>query len=327
MRKDVMINLDASIFENTDSWENFKYKIEKYYNADYSEIGRKYEIFAKYYFMLESECREDYKSVWLYNEIPTNIRDSLNLTKIEHGIDLLLEDHDNNFYAVQCKYRANEDSKLSWSKDKIANLFGYSNKIENYIVFSNASDLDDVSQTRTSKFQFISIADMLKLEDTFFKDVHIYIKENKRINLSIKYKPREHQEKAITSALQHYLKNDRGQLILPCGAGKTLTSLWIKEALNGNDCLVLLPSLALLKQIKSDWKKQSNSHFDYICVCSDDDIDKADNDTTNIKLYDVDIKVTTNPDEINCFLGKNKKKVIFSTYQSVDIVIPNSFYP
>jgi predicted helicase len=41
---------------------------------------------------------------------------------------------------------------------------------------------------------------------------------------------------------------DRGQLIMACGTGKTLTALFIAERLESKRTLVLLPSLSLLKQ-------------------------------------------------------------------------------
>jgi predicted helicase len=60
-------------------------------------------------------------------------------------------------------------------------------------------------------------------------------------------------------------------LILPCGAGKTLVSLWIKKALNVKHTLVLVPSLALLKQIKNEWNANNEHYIPYICVCSEKD--------------------------------------------------------
>ena len=40
---------------------------------------------------------------------------------------------------------------------------------------------------------------------------------------------------------------------MACGTGKTLTSLWIKEALNAKRTLVLVPSLGLLSQTLREW--------------------------------------------------------------------------
>ncbi len=61
-------------------------------------------------------------------------------------------------------------------------------------------------------------------------------------------KPREHQREAIRDVLKGFTKSGRGQLIMACGTGKTLASLFIKEKLDAERVLVLVPSLSLLKQ-------------------------------------------------------------------------------
>jgi predicted helicase len=45
-------------------------------------------------------------------------------------------------------------------------------------------------------------------------------------------KPREHQREAIKAVVKGFTKSDRGQLIMACGTGKTLTSLFINEKLD-----------------------------------------------------------------------------------------------
>ena len=64
-------------------------------------------------------------------------------------------------------------------------------------------------------------------------------------------KPSQHQTqqiKAIEDATAGLRTPDRGQMIMACGTDKTFTTLWIKEALEANTTLVLLPSLSLLSQ-------------------------------------------------------------------------------
>ena len=91
--------------------------------------------------------------------------------------------------------------------------------------------------------------------------------------------PREfrgHQVRAIRSAAEHYRQHDRGQLILPCGTGKTATAAGIREKLDAESTLVLLPSLVLVKQVKDEWNAWRSRPYDSMCVCSDDDA--ADDD-------------------------------------------------
>lgn len=127
--------------------------------------------------------------------------------------------------------------------------------------------------------------------------------------------PRDYQRDAIDAVIEGFKLFDRGQLILPCGAGKTLTSLWITQEIGANKALVVVPSLSLLKQIKDEWVKEGND-FPRLCVCSEKDIDT--NDSIMIKTSEIDSSVTTDPDTIRNFMSDNEKFVIYSTYQSLD---------
>jgi predicted helicase len=69
-------------------------------------------------------------------------------------------------------------------------------------------------------------------------------------------KPREHQREAIRDMLKGFTKSDRGQLIMACGTGKTLTSLFIREKLDAERVLFLVPSLSLLKQTMQVWRER-----------------------------------------------------------------------
>jgi predicted helicase len=62
------------------------------------------------------------------------------------------------------------------------------------------------------------------------------------------YKPRDDQSAIINKAVYHFQENDKGLLIIPCGGGKTLISLWITQRLNFNTILIGVPNKLLLKQ-------------------------------------------------------------------------------
>ncbi len=62
--------------------------------------------------------------------------------------------------------------------------------------------------------------------------------------------PKLEQTLIIDSAVHHYQSNDKGLLILPCGAGKTLISLWITQKLNSNTIIIGVPNKLLLEQWK-----------------------------------------------------------------------------
>ena len=313
----------AKLLQDISEWESLKNKLESLYNTSLQKDGKKstlagklFEYFAKYYFICHPLYQNEFNNIWLFEEIPLDVKVSLNINHVDHGIDLLLEDKNNSYIAVQCKFKNDENCTLGWSKDKLGNLFGFASEIDKLIIFSNASEIDDVSKTRTENLCFLSIKDLLELDEVFFNNLQTYLQNATRLSYK-KAEPFDYQKNIIKTVSSYFEGNDRGKLILPCGTGKTLVSLWIKEALDVNLTLFLVPSLNLIRQTKNEWIKNSNIPFEYIIVCSELDIDN-EQDSSNIKLYDLDSFVTDEPTKIKGFIKKESKskKVIFSTYQS-----------
>lgn len=67
------------------------------------EHGTKYEHYVK------SFLKNKYKSIWLWNEIPSNILHTLNIISESQsicddiGCDILAETNDNQYHFIQCK--------------------------------------------------------------------------------------------------------------------------------------------------------------------------------------------------------------------------------
>ena len=133
-----------------------------------------------------------------------------------------------------------------------------------------------------------------------------------------KYTPREDQNTAIEKVVQGFAEYGRGQLILPCGTGKTFTSLWIKEEMQPRVTLVLVPSLSLLKQTKDRWDEQKQVDFNYLCVCSDKTVDEIDEDSVTVDLSTLGENVTEDPEVIKRYLSQGSADlVVYCTYQSL----------
>ncbi len=155
-----------------------------------------------------------------------------------------------------------------------------------------------------------------------------------------KLSPLPHQQRAIEAVLKGFEKYDRGKLIMPPGTGKTYTSIKIAESLVGDSgwVLFLAPSIALLDQTIREYHLKSEYQVNAYAVVSDDkvgrlstkkktEIDDDENniiDTTNWhKLSLLSYPATTTANELikNLRFEPNKLNVIFSTYQSLDVLI------
>ncbi|MBU3715258.1 MAG: helicase, partial [Ferruginibacter sp.] len=151
-------------------------------------------------------------------------------------------------------------------------------------------------------------------------DYPVSYAEINRVSVKPKPTPRPHQVEAINAVKEGFLAEERGQLIMACGTGKTYTTLWIKEALKSSSTLVLLPSLGLLSQTLHEWTSAKNIDFSVLCVCSDDSVGKKSTDEFVHDVSDLAFPVTSSVDEIRNFLNQSGDKVIFSTYQSSNLI-------
>jgi len=303
----------GSAIHNAKSWDEIFHALKGNPNS-----GKLFEEFCKFYFLAEPSVKNDYKHVWLFSETPIPLKKRLNLAQVDHGVDLVLEEKSGELSVVQCKFRGDQNSFLSWSKDKITNLFAEGDKADKLIVFTNASGLDKHSFKKgADKFKLLTVGDLLAITPQTIQSI-VCLLEKKNPKIIPKAMPRPYQRKAIESIVSGFENFDRGQLILPCGAGKTLLALWVKEALKPRKTIVLVPSLALLRQVKHEWNQHQKKWSNYLCVCSEKDITKDDlKDIPVVHTYEIDGPVTTDPKQIKKFLNKSEDLIIYSTYQSL----------
>lgn len=61
-------------------------------------------------------------------------------------------------------------------------------------------------------------------------------------------KPRDFQQEIINNCLSHFSTEDKGILVLTCGVGKTLISLWVAKQLGSQKIVIGVPTIVLLEQ-------------------------------------------------------------------------------
>ena len=156
------------------------------------------------------------------------------------------------------------------------------------------------------------------------------------VTVKAKKKLRYYQEKAIQSALKHFRENDRGQLIMAPGTGKTFTSLKIAEAMAKEankeqyTILYLVPSIQLLTQTLRGWNNDTEMTMSSMAVTSDRNASrgsvKQDESNIAIKASDIGYPATTSSKKVveNYLelMTRPKKEllVVFGTYQSIDVL-------
>ena len=278
---------------------------------DSNKRGEFFEkVFIPWFLKTDPEWSTKVKQIWLWDEYPGRWgRDC--------GIDLVYEDRQGNHWAVQSKCvapdreisKAEIDSFLSESND--SRIYGRLLIASTDGIGKNALQVLERQEKQIVCF----LREHFQQSEIEFPSSPDDLASGRRKN---RRKPRPHQEEAIKNVLAGFKGADRGQLLMACATGKTLTSLWIKEALNANRTLVLLPSLSLLSQIRREWVRSSKTDLNWICVCSDKSVvnqDKTVDDWIE-NVSGLGVPVTSDSEEIRQFLQGNEGGVIFSTYQS-----------
>lgn len=98
------------------------------------------------------------------------------------------------------------------------------------------------------------------------------LKSNIMNKQTVPYKPRNDQTIIINKSVKHFQQYDKGMLILMCGAGKTLISLWIAQQMDSNTILIGVPNKLLLTQ----WEEVICMLFQnvpYLLVSGDKNLD------------------------------------------------------
>ena len=113
---------------------------------------------------------------------------------------------------------------------------------------------------------------------------------------------------------------------MACGTGKTFTSLRIAEDMGGAGKMVLymVPSLALMSQTVREWKYDARTEFNAFSVCSDVQVGRhTDDDVIDLRPSELAFPATTNAKKLAEQVKnapKDKMIVIFSTYQSIEVL-------
>jgi superfamily II DNA or RNA helicase len=275
--------------------------------------GKQFEQFAKWFLTHDPVWKIRVAEIWLWDEFPERWGK-------DKGIDLVFKDRNGEYWAVQAKCysadyyvtKADIDSFLSESNRKIISrrlLMATTDKLG-----SNAAEVCKGQEKPVTRLMLSSFehAEIDYPDD--YKKLHKVTKKPRPT-------ARDHQKIAIKDVVKGFKKADRGQLIMACGTGKTFTTLWIKEKIKSRNTLVLLPSLNLLAQTVREWSFASKSELSILCVCSDKSVGrKKDDDEAVQSVSDVPFPVQSDVSEIRKFMRGDGDKVIFSTYQSSDLV-------
>jgi superfamily II DNA or RNA helicase len=283
---------------------------------DNQSRGDAFEVFAEAY--LATQRKHDATNVWPLTAVPTQILQTLGLATKDYGVDGVFKTLLGNFNAYQVKFRTNRPA-LTWRELSTFMGLADSPQIRSRVLLTNCDELPSVLNERQGFF-CIRGSDLDRLEADDFRAIEAWLADAAFV--APKKQPQPHQAEALDALLPALGIHDRVSAIMACGTGKTLVALWIAERRNASRILVLVPSLALLRQVLHEWLRESSlPSLAYLCVCSDPTV-KDGLDSIATTQSDLDFQVSTDAANVRDFLDApfTGTKVVFSTYQSAKVV-------
>lgn len=291
-----------------------------YFSAtDEHDKGTKFERLIKRYLELEPKYQDQFSDVWLWNEWPD--RDG----KVDTGIDLVARDrYTGELTAVQCKFY---DPASTLAKAQIDSFFTAAGKINfsHGMVVSTtdkwSKHAEDALKDQSKPMTRLRLQD---LADSTIDWSQFTLDKPEEMVRSVAKQPRKYQRQAIDAVRTGFETSDRGKLIMACGTGKTYTSLKIVEEIVpvGGTVLFLVPSIALLQQTLNEWTAQATVPLRPLAVCSDTKVGRREHE--DVSVHDLAFPATTDPVKLlnrtKISTGQEAVTVVFSTYQSIDVI-------
>lgn len=301
--------------------------------------GARLEALMRRYFLTSAKYRTQVADVWLWSDFPYKAE----LGGQDTGIDLVIRTIAGEYWSVQCKFYADHtyvskgdvDSFIATSTRTFCDGEGKKQGFAQMIFISTSLNL---SENVNEVFYGQRIPAVKLFPEELDRDTSVdwekllYGASGDKAAAGRKFGPRDYQQEAIDKAHAYFQTHDRGKLIMACGTGKTYTALNIieQETARRGFVLVCVPSIALLNQIMNDWTSDADCPVYPVCVCSDSGASRRRN-ADESSLADLQFPACTDPDRIvtnvlSCLAKEAESEkdhglvVVFSTYQSIDIV-------
>ena len=293
--------------------------------------GTAFEKMVVAYLKNEPAYKQKFQDVWMLNEVP----EEYHISKKDTGVDIVAKDYDGNLAAVQAKFYKGKVGKAEI--DSFVAEAGKNVYSAGIIVSSTDEWNKNAKATLEDTTKPFSIIGLSQLRHAHFSwQKFNFAKENKDLSNKVIKKIRDYQNIAINKSLEYFQEHDRGKLIMAPGTGKTFTSLKIAEALMKKqgkkqfNVLYLVPSIQLLSQTLFGWNADVSEdiHMTSLSVVSDTKANKKKNkDDDDLGAREIGFEPTTKVEDlINHYKLiesnnlPNDMRVVFSTYQSIDIL-------
>lgn len=314
----------ANLFEGVRSFGELEARIAALPST--LERGDAFEVFTGLYL---SVCGIPSPSAIHYKPFPASIANALGILETEDtGIDSVIESAQGRT-AVQAKFRTD---RTPLGLTELASFLAVSEQAQTRVVISNARSVSRKTGAR-SNFATILADSLDALSPAHFDRMRSLLTDRPP---SVRAVPRGYQLEAAVQTRMVLEDCGLAQVIMACGTGKTVIQILLAKEMQPVRLLVLVPSLALIRQQLAQWKLSGELDLrNVLIVCSDQDSGKGlvdDEDTLLVSKDEVGAPVSTKPEDICAFLSKCARNstplAVFCTYASSAVLargLPSNF--
>ena len=286
-----------------------------------TQKGRIFERLMKTYLTQDPIYKDRFSDVKLWSEWTKN---QPNYDGTDIGIDLVAKErHTTGYCAIQSKCYADSTRISKGDIDSFISASAREEFTSRLIVDTGSSWGDNAKRTISRLKPACSVLRYGDLADRPINWPDLVDGKPEKLTFQNQpFSPLPHQINAIDDVISGFESQNRGKLIMACGTGKTLTSLFIAERVAGlgRRVLYLVPSISLFQQSMREWATHRGIPHRYVGICSDT---KAGQSSEDASLEELEIPVTTDSTSIEQVLSVENPStmtVVFCTYHSLGLI-------
>lgn len=309
----------AEVLRNCQSWTEFQSRVTALSDK---QKGDAFEWLVTFTLRLHPLYKTKLEKVWLYSEVPSDVREHLGLPSKDKGIDIVARTFDGDYWTIQAKYRSDSSSSLTF--DELSTFAALSFAVCGHVAFAlvcSTTRRVTVVLEGNPRIGFATADFWQGLQPELFAEIAALFRGGTPSLLPTS--PYPHQARAVAKAVEHFVSHarTRGKFISPCGSGKSLSAYWMARSLDAKRVVIAVPSLVLIGQTLRTWLREAvadGRRVDWLCVCSDESAGEIKADDLVTHVHDLGVPCETDPALIAGKLQRMRApvQIVLTTYHS-----------
>jgi predicted helicase len=285
--------------------------------------GKRFEDFCEAFLQIDPYWSERFDAVWAWQDWPdrpAGLPDT--------GVDLVARERGSSrLIAVQCKFYS-PSAVLGWEHvSTFVAMLSQDVFSAGMLISTAGAESGNLHKNLAATSKDVTWFRVENFEESRVDWNQFRPEAPTQLSLADRKMLREHQQVAIADVRAGFDGGaERGQMIMACGTGKTFTSLRLAEQVVGvgGRVLFLVPSINLLSQSVIEWANDAEVPLATFAVCSDRHAGSRLKSDEDMSANDLQVPAST---DVESLVGEwraratpSRMSVVFSTYQSVDVI-------